>query len=46
MALSNQHICTDSTEPFLSHTAISTKIKYAGAFDLFIALNQAILNIL
>ena len=35
MALSNQHICTGSTEPFLCHTAISTKIKCAGLFHYF-----------
>ena len=36
MALPNQFICTDSTEPFLCHTAISPKIKCAGSFDLFL----------
>ena len=41
MALPNQHICTGSTEPFLCHNAISTKIKSAGSFHLFLALNQA-----
>ena len=46
MALSNQHICTCLTEPFLCHTAISTKTKCAGSIDLFFALNQAMLNIL
>ena len=46
MALPNQHISTGSNEPFLCHTAISTKIKCAGSFDLFLALNQAKLKIL
>ena len=46
MALPNQYICTGSTEPFLCYTAISNKIKNAGSFDLFFALNQAKLNIL
>ena len=46
MALRNQHICTGSNETFLCHTAISTKIKCAGSFDLFLALNQAKLNVL
>ena len=46
MALANRHICTFSTEPLLCYTAISTKIKCAGSFDFFLALNQAKLNIL
>ena len=41
MALSNEHICGGSTEPFLCHTVISTKIKCAGSFDLFLVSNQA-----
>ena len=45
MALSNEHICLGSTEPFLCHTVISIKIKCAGSFDLFLASNQAELNI-
>ena len=41
MVLPNQHICTVSTEPFLCHNVISTKIKSAGSFHLFLALHQA-----
>ena len=41
MALSNQHICTESTEPFTCHTVMSTKIKFAGSFDLFLVLNSS-----
>ena len=40
------HICTGSTVPLLCHTAISTKYKCAGSFDLFLAFNQAKFNIL
>ena len=40
MALLNKHICRGSTEPFMCHTVISTKIKCAGSFDLFLASNQ------
>ena len=46
MALANRHICTFSTELLLGYTAISTKIKCADSFDLFLALNQAKFNIL
>ena len=46
MTLVNIHICTGSTEPSLYHTVISTKIKYAGLFDLFFKLNQAKLDVL
>ena len=45
-ALLKQYSCIGSTEPFLCHTAISTKLKCAGSFDLVLALNQAKLNIL
>ena len=45
MALSKEHICRGLTEPFLCHTVISTKIKCAGSFDLFLASNQAKLKI-
>ena len=41
MALENLHICTGSTERSLCHSEKSTKIKCAGSFDLFFALNQA-----
>ena len=46
MILANLHICTCSTEPPLSNTVKSTKIKYAGLFDLFFTLNRAILDLL
>ena len=46
MALANLHICTDSAEPSLCHIVISTKIKCAGLFDLFLTLNQAKLDML
>ena len=46
MALPYQHICTGSTGPFLCHTVLNAIIKCAGSFDLFLALNQAKLNIL
>ena len=41
MALSNQYIYIGAHEALLCHTAISTKIKCAVSFDLFLALNQA-----
>ena len=44
MALANLHICTGLTELSLCQTAISTKIKCAGSFDLFFTLNQVKLN--
>ena len=45
MALSNEHIRRGSTESFLCHTVISTKIKCAGSFDLFLVSKQAKLYI-
>ena len=41
IAQTNQYICTGLIEPFLCSTAISTKIKCAGSFALFLALNPA-----
>ena len=40
------HIYTCLTQPSLCRTAISTKIKYAGLFDLFFTLNPANLDML
>ena len=39
MALANNYICKDSTEPSLCNTAMSTKIKCSGLFDLLFALD-------
>ena len=44
MTLTNLHKFTCLTEPSLCHTEISSKIKYAGLFDLFFSLNQAKLD--
>ena len=46
ITLANLHICKCLTDPSLFHTAISTKIKYAGLLDLFLKLNQAKLDML
>ena len=46
ITLANLHICKCLTDPSLFHTAISTKIKYACLFDLFLTLNQAKLDML
>ena len=41
IALRNEHICIESTEPFSCHTEMRTKIKCAGSFDLFLTLNSS-----
>ena len=46
MALANLCICTGLTEPLMCHTAIGSKMKCAGLFDLFFTLNQAKLDML